>query len=451
MVHTFEYSYEGKPYYFLWDVESGSLLEVDYVAFLCVKKRYNISLSSKEDLDFASIDAATISEINKDLDELEKSGELNSKPLVSSYVKNAQEIKALCLHICHDCNLSCEYCFADGGSYNTESNYMSFEVGKKAVDLLIAKSGKRKNLEIDFFGGEPLLNMGVVKAIVDYGNQEAPKHGKVISFTMTTNCLLLNKENADYLNETMDNVVLSIDGRQCVHNAMRHAKNGKECYDTILKNAQYFRSIRGDKKYYVRGTFTANNLDFCEDILALNDAGFDQISVEPVVLPDSSSLALKKEHLDKLLAEYERFSKLYLDRRQTKKWFNFFHFMIDLEHGACQNKRLTGCGAGTEYLAISPTGEIYPCHQFVGKTDFLIGDVFNGIVNQNVREDFAKLCVLNKKHCENCFAKYNCSGGCTANSYNFTGTLDGQYEMGCELAKKRLECALSVAAIEANR
>ncbi len=448
MVHTFGYTYGDKKYYFLWDVESGSLLEVDYVAFLYAKKRYGKTFSSAEEKDFSVIAKNDLDELATDFDELEKDGTLNSKPLVTEYKKNADEIKALCLHVCHDCNLNCTYCFAGGGTYNTERDYMSPEVGKKAVDLLLAKSGKRKNLEIDFFGGEPLMNMKTVKAVVDYGNEQASKIGKRISFTMTTNCLLLNDENIAYLNETMDNVVLSIDGRESVHNATRKARNGKACYETILKNAQKFRAVRGDKKYYVRATFTSGNLDFANDILALNDAGFDQISVEPVVLPDSSPLALTKEMLASVCAEYDKFTQAYIDRRKTKKWFNFFHFMIDLEHGACQNKRLTGCGAGTEYLAISPQGEIYPCHQFVGKDDFLIGNVYDGILNQDIRERFSELCVLNKPHCKDCFAKYNCSGGCTANAYNFTGTLDGQYEVGCELAKKRLECALAVAAIE---
>lgn len=448
MVHIFQYPYKNKTYYFLWDVESGSLLNVDYIAFLCAKKRYSTLTDEKEISDYKVIPEKDVSEINKDFDELEKEGTLNGKPAVTEFKKNADEVKALCLHICHDCNLNCEYCFAGGGNYNTEKDYMSVEVGEKAIDFLLSKSGKRKNLEVDFFGGEPLMNMKTVKAIVSYGNKKAAEIGKRISFTMTTNCLLLNNENIKYLNETMDNVVLSIDGRESVHNSTRKARNGKDCYGIILKNAQNFRAVRGDKKYYVRATFTAKNLDFCNDILALNDAGFDQISVEPVVLPDDSPLALKKDMLDRILSEYDKFTEAYLDRRKTSKWFNFFHFMIDLEHGACQNKRLTGCGAGTEYLAVSPIGDIYPCHQFVGKPDFLIGNVFDGIQKQEIREKFSSLCVLNKPHCADCFAKYNCSGGCTANSYNFTGKLDGQYEMGCYLARKRLECSLAVAAIE---
>ncbi len=448
MVHIFEYSYGKKDYYFLWDVESGSLLEVDYVAFLCAKKRYGKTLTDEETVAYENADISAKEEISSDFEELEKENVLNAKPLISSYKKSAKEIKALCLHVCHDCNLNCAYCFAGGGTYNTERDYMSPEVGKKAVDFLLEHSGARQNLEIDFFGGEPLMNMRTVKEVVDYGNKTASALGKRISFTMTTNCLLLNDENIAYLNDTMDNVVLSIDGRECVHNATRKARNGKDCYNIILENAKKFRAVRGDKKYYVRATFTSANLDFANDILALNDAGFDQISVEPVVLPDDHPLALKKEMLDAILAEYDRFTAAYIDRRKTSKWFNFFHFMIDLEHGACQNKRLTGCGAGTEYLAVSPQGDVYPCHQFVGKEDFLIGNVFTGIRNQSIRERFSELCVLNKPHCADCFAKYNCSGGCTANSYNFTGKLDGQYEVGCELSRKRLECALAVAAIE---
>lgn len=447
MVHAFKYTY-GKDYYFLWDVESGSLLDVDYVAFLCAKKRYGENLNEQEEKDFADISTETLDEINNDFSEMEGDGVLNGIPLVSDYKKNCDEIKALCLHICHDCNLNCIYCFAGGGTYNTERDYMSEDVGRKAIDFLLDNSGNRKNLEVDFFGGEPLMNMKTVKEIVRYGNERADKIGKNISFTMTTNCLLLNDENIEYLNKTMDNVVLSIDGREEIHNATRLSRNGKSNYKTILTNAQKFRKARKDGKYYVRATFTAKNLDFANDILALNDAGFDQISVEPVVLPDTSPLALKKDSIETILSEYDRFTALYLDRRKTEKWFNFFHYMIDLEHGACQNKRLTGCGAGTEYLAVSPTGDIYPCHQFVGKDDFKIGTVFDGIKNNNIRERFSELCVLNKPHCKDCFAKYNCSGGCTANSYNFTGSLGGQYEVGCILAKKRLECALAVAGIE---
>ncbi len=449
MVHTFEYEYKGNNYYLMWDVESGSLSLLDYVAFLCAKKRYCKNLTETEEIDYQKIDASEKAELEAHFFDLESNGELNAKPIITEFCKDSHTVKALCLHICHDCNLACEYCFASGGTYHTERDYMSLEVGKKAIDFLISNSGKRQNLEVDFFGGEPLLNLQVVKDIVTYAKQQGEKHGKTFNFTMTTNCLLLNKENIDYLNKEMDNIVLSIDGRREVHNAVRKSLNGKDCFDTILKNAINMRKARGDKKYYVRGTFTANNLDFSKDILALNDYGFDQISVEPVVLEETSPMALKKEHLEKILDEYEKFSKEYLDRRNDDgRWFNFFHFMIDLEHGPCPNKRLTGCGAGTEYLAVTPIGEIYPCHQFAGKNEYKIGDVFQGIDNQKIRDNFAKICVLNKEHCQDCFAKYFCGGGCSANALNLSGKLDGQYELGCEMTKKRLELSLAVLALE---
>lgn len=448
MVHTFSHIHKGTHYYFMWDVESGSLSLVDYVAFLCAKKHYSDNLTAQENLAYQKIDCQTKKEILDNFALLEKEGALNAQPIIKEFTKEANTIKALCLHICHDCNLACEYCFASGGTYHTERDYMTAEVGRKAIDLLIAHSGTRQNLEVDFFGGEPLLSMPVVKEIVSYAREQQKKFNKVFSFTMTTNCLLLSADNISYLNAEMDNIVLSIDGRKEVHNATRKTINGKECYDTILNNALKLRAVRGDKSYYVRGTFTARNLDFSQDILALNDYGFDQISVEPVVLEDECAMALRAEHLDQILSEYERFTEEYIERRKTDKWFNFFHFMIDLDHGPCPNKRLTGCGAGTEYLAVVPTGEIYPCHQFAGKQEYLIGSVFEGITNQKLRDKFAKISVLSKPHCTDCFAKYFCGGGCIANALNLTGSLDGQYKMGCEMTKKRLELSLAALSIE---
>ncbi len=448
MVHTFKYKHKSNILYFLWDIESGSLHSVDYVAFLCARKRYNLDMSQEEIADYSKIPDSTVSEIFEEFAELEADGALNAPPAIKSFHKNATFLKAMCLHICHDCNLKCEYCFASGGTYKTERDYMSLEVGKKAIDLLIAKSGIKRNLEVDFFGGEPLLSMGVVRGIVDYAKAEAIKHNKEFSFTMTTNCLALGDANIEYLNEVMDNVVLSIDGRPEIHNAVRKSINDKDVYDVILNNALKFRKVRGDKKYYARGTFTARNLDFSKDIFHLNDAGFDQISVEPVVLPDSSPMALKKEHLSQILDEYDKLAEGYLERRAGEKWFNFFHFMIDLDHGPCINKRLTGCGAGTEYIAVSPIGELYPCHQFVGEKEYYIGNVFDGITNQNIRETFADICLLTKEHCTDCPAKYYCGGGCAANAKNFSGSIDGQYEMGCILTRKRLELSLAIATIE---
>lgn len=447
MVHLYEYSHKGKPVYLMWDVESASLSILDYAAFLCAKKKFE-TLNASQEKDYFALEETTRKEIENELSELEKDGALNAPALVKEFSKSTEVVKALCLHICHDCNLSCDYCFAGGGTYHTERDYMKAEVGKKAVDFLIENSGARKNLEIDFFGGEPLMNMSAVKEIVAYAKEKAEENGKIFSFTMTTNCLLLNDENIAYLDREMDNVVLSVDGRKCVHNGVRHAKNGKDCFDVILSNALKMRKARGDKKYYVRGTFTSKNTDFSEDILFLNDEGFDQISVEPVVLPDDHPLAIKEEHLDKILSEYEKFTENYLERRSCGKWFNFFHYMLDLEHGPCPNKRLTGCGAGTEYLAVTPNGDIYPCHQFAGLEEFRIGNVFSGISKASVREMFASQCVLTKTHCKDCFAKYFCGGGCAANAYNFSGDIGGQYKIGCELTKKRLEMSLAVAAIE---
>ena len=449
MVHTFIYTHKGTPLYFVWDIESGSLYKVDDVAFLCAKRRYG-SLSEAETDKFKSFSAEDVSEAEAEFDELEKRGALNAEPLIRTFNKRIGAVKALCLHICHDCNLRCEYCFASGGSYNTPRDYMSFEVGKKAIDFLIANSGEIKNLEVDFFGGEPLMNFDVVKQITEYAEKEAAAHGKRFSFTMTTNCLLLNEEAAKWLNENMDNVVLSIDGRESVHNAVRHTVSRKNAYPVIVGNALKFRKIRGDKKYYVRGTFTARNLDFAKDVIALNDLGFDQISMEPVVLDENDPMAITESHVEEIKKEYDVLAEEYIERRKTGKWFNFFHFMMDMDHGPCIHKRLTGCGAGTEYLAVSPTGEIYPCHQFVGRPEYLIGNVSEGIKNSGIRERFSGYTVLKKAHCAGCPAKYYCGGGCAANALNFSGRPDGQYKVGCELQKKRMEVSLAIQYIERN-
>jgi uncharacterized protein len=431
----------------MWDIESGSLHHVDYPAFLYAKKRFS-SLAPEEEAAYASLPEKEIREIQEEFEILIQEGSLDAPPPVARFYKNTALVKALCLHICHDCNMKCDYCFASGGTYNTAKDYMSAETGKQAIDFLIANSGARHNLEVDFFGGEPLMNFRTVKEITVYAKTAAQKAGKEITFTLTTNCLGLNKEAREYLNENMDNVVLSVDGRKCVHNNVRHTRDGKDAYDAIVGNAVEFRKIRGNKRYYVRGTFTAANPDFAEDVFALNDLGFDQISVEPVVLPDHHPLALKESDLPALLKEYDRLAEGYIERRKGEKWFNFFHFMLDLEHGPCINKRLTGCGAGTEYLAVSPTGDLYPCHQFVGEKEYWIGNVREGILNKEVRERFACVSVLGKAHCANCPAKYYCGGGCAANAKNFGGAIDKQYPLGCALQKKRLELSLAINFLE---
>ena len=327
---------------------------------------------------------------------------------------------------------------------------MSAEVGKKAIDYLINHSGSRHNLEVDFFGGEPLMNLDVVKEIVDYARSREKECDKEFNFTMTTNCVLLNDKTNEWLNKEMVNVVLSIDGRKDIHDEVRKTPNGKGCYDIILNNAKKFRQIRGQKSYYVRGTFTAKNLDFAEDILALNDEGFDQISMEPVVT-DIEDLAIKQEHIPRILQEYERLAVEYIDRRKSDKWFNFFHFMIDLQGGPCVIKRLTGCGSGCEYLSVVPHGNVYPCHQFAEKDEYLMGNVFDNTLDLEVSKKFAKNIVTNKKQCGDCPAKYYCSGGCVANNINYAGSMETPYDLSCQMMKKRLELSLAISAIEGSQ
>lgn len=449
MVHSFSFTYKNNPTYFLWDIEGGSLHVIDRTAFLVCKQKYEPQdLSESDRQEYLSLNESDVKEIEEELDALVQEGLLAVKEQKYEVNRNG-EIKALCLHICHDCNLGCKYCFAHEGTYNTEKDYMSFEVGKAAIDFLIEKSGNRKNLEADFFGGEPLMNLDVVKQIVSYAKEATKKAGKVINFTMTTNCVLLDKETIDYLNEEMFNIVLSIDGRPEVHNNMRLSHNGKPTQELVLKKAKEMRAVRGNKSYYVRGTFTANNLDFASDVLYLNDQGFDQISVEPVVADENEPYAIREEHLPKILKEYDRLAEAYLDRRKNGKWFNFFHFMIDLEHGPCVTKRLTGCGAGREYVAVSPTGDIYPCHQFVGGSDeYYMGNVLTGEFNRDIQSKFADVVVYNKEGCSNCFAKYYCSGGCCANSLNYAGGLLKPYKLSCEMMKKRFELSLAIYALE---
>lgn len=448
MVHCFKYNHKGRDYHFLWDVESGSLHNVDKSAYLVAKNRYG-ALSDDEAQDFSLLGKNVIDEIQCEFDELESAGGLNTPAYPYATDKKIGEIKALCLHICHDCNLRCKYCFADEGTYHSKcKEYMSFEVGKKAIDFLLSKSGKRQNLEVDFFGGEPLMNLDVVKQIVDYARKAGDAQGKKFNFTLTTNCLLLNDEVIDWLNEEMYNVVLSIDGREAVHDRLRRTANGKGSQAIVLDRAKKFALKRGDKSYYVRGTFTAYNLDFTQDILYLRDQGFEQISIEPVVLPEDSPMAIKKEHLPQIMAEYERLAEQYLESRANGKWFNFFHFMLDLEGGPCIKKRLTGCGAGCEYLAITPYGDIYPCHQFAGESEYKLGNVLDNTFCLDISKKFSKNVVTNKAQCDSCPAKYYCSGGCAANNIHFAGDLSNPYDISCEMMKKRFELSLAISAIE---
>lgn len=441
MVHTFHCL--GRV--FALDVESGSVFEIDDLTELLIAQRNSPENTSGE---FSRYTQTEIEEANAELDSLISCGALyTSSPKVSPTAYDGI-VKALCLNISHNCNLRCTYCFADGGSYSTARMNMSAETAANAIDFLIARSGKRRNLEVDFFGGEPLLNLDVVKKTVAYARSKEAEAGKNFRFTITTNAYALTAEDVEFFNREMHNVVLSIDGRKDVHNSVRKTATGEGSFDAALKNALMFREKRGDMQYYVRGTFTAANKDFCADALALNDYGFDQISLEPVVLPEDNPLALKEADLPYLCEQYELLAKEYVERRKTDKWFNFFHFMLDLTGGPCLNKRLRGCGAGGEYLAISPDGSIYPCHRFDGKADYVIGNVNSGEFSTKLPQYFMNSCLVTKKGCADCFCKYYCSGGCAANSIEFAGDIDGTYPLYCELMRKRVECALAIYAIE---
>lgn len=351
-------------------------------------------------------------------------------------------IKAACFHVSHDCNLRCSYCFASTGNFGGERLNMSFDVGKTAIDFLIKNSGNRKNIEIDFFGGEPILNFDVVKQIVEYARGIEEKFDKNFRFTITTNALYLNDEKIDYINKNMVNVVLSLDGREEVNDAMRKRIDGKGSYSKVLDNIKKLVEKRGYKDYYVRGTFTKKNLDFFNDVLHLVDQGFDQVSVEPVVAGKGSGYEITIDDLSTLKLEYEKLAREYVIRARNGKGFVFFHFLLDLTAGPCVAKRLRGCGSGTEYISVTPEGDIYPCHQFVGIKEFKLGNVKKGIENKDLQEKFTKSNVYTRKKCRDCWAIFYCSGGCPANAYQFTGDINNVYDIGCELEKKRLECAL---------
>lgn len=364
---------------------------------------------------------------------------------VANKIKPA--IKAMCLNMTHDCNLRCEYCFASQGTYNGEKSLLSFETGKRAFDYLVKNSGSRRNLEVDFFGGEPLMNFETIKKLVDYGRSLEEEYNKHFRFTVTTNGVLLDDEKIDYINENMDNVVLSIDGRKSTNDRMRKTINEKGSYDIIVDNFKKFVDKRKDKDYFARGTYTAYNLDFSEDVRHIRNLGFDKISVEPVVAKPEEEYALAEEHLEILKNEYEKLANLYIDsNKENSKKFEFFHFNIELDGGPCIYKRSVGCGAGTEYIAVTPSGDFYPCHQFVGQEEFIIGNVNDGITNDNMVENFKNVSVNDKPICKECWAKYYCSGGCHANAYNFNQDFKKPYNVGCELEKKRIECSIYIKA-----
>lgn len=456
MIHQ----YKNNGYNIVMDINSGSVHVVDdivYEMIPLIEPLYTEGIR-----DEATIKAAVLSlvkvdstpeQINEAVEEvlyLAKEGQLFAEDIYENYVtdfkKRQTVVKALCLHIAHDCNLACRYCFAEEGEYHGRRALMSFDVGKAALDFLVANSGNRVNLEVDFFGGEPLMNWQVVKDLVEYGRSLEKPNNKKFRFTLTTNGVLLNDDILEFANKEMSNVVLSIDGRREIHDLMRPFRGGQGSYDLIVPKFQKVADSREQMNYYVRGTFTRNNLDFSEDVLHLADLGFKQISVEPVVAKPTDDYSIREEDLPRLKEEYDKLAVAMIKRRKEGNPFNFFHFMIDLEGGPCVAKRLSGCGSGTEYLAVTPWGDLYPCHQFVGQEEFLMGNVTDGITRTDIRDEFKCCNVYAKEKCKKCFAKFYCSGGCAANSYNFHGNINDAYDVGCELQRKRVECAIMLKA-----
>lgn len=446
MIKTHKFELNGKK--IVLDINSGSVHVVDDIIWDLVdlfekNDIENIASSLKPKYSDEDIEGAAA-----EIEILKENGLLFSEAPDFGNIEYNKEgvVKAICLHVAHDCNLRCNYCFASQGDFNGEKLLMPLEVGKKALDFLVANSGNRRNLEVDFFGGEPLMNFEVVKELVSYGEELEKVHDKNFRFTITTNGVLLTPENMEYMNEKMENVVLSLDGRKSVNDKMRSTISGDGSFDIITPKFLEFVKLRGDKPHYVRGTFTSHNLDFSEDVMYMNKIGFNSISVEPVVADPSQDYAILEEHLEKAISEYEKLSAEYIESQRKGKGFDFFHFMIDLSQGPCFIKRIVGCGAGVEYLAVTPEGDLYPCHQFVGNEDFKLGTVDTGVEKKEIVETFRNANVFSKEECNSCWAKYYCSGGCHANAYNFNGSIDKPYRIGCEMEKKRIECAISIKA-----
>ncbi|MBO5937155.1 MAG: thioether cross-link-forming SCIFF peptide maturase [Clostridia bacterium] len=435
------------------DICSGSVHVVDEVAYDI------IGLYEKEDKDdiialmlekYADREDVTKEELElcfEDIEELKNEGKLFSEdafePMAGDLKKkSAGIVKALCMHIAHTCNLNCSYCFASQGKYHGDRAMMSFEVGKQAFDFLIANSGTRRNLEVDFFGGEPLMNFDVVKELVAYARSIEKDHGKNFRFTLTTNGVLIDDDVIDFANKEMSNVVLSLDGRKEVHDRFRVDYNGKGSWEKIVPKFQKLVNARDGKNYYMRGTFTHHNPDFLEDIKEMLSLGFKELSMEPVVCAADDPSALTDEDLPVVMKQYEELAELMLKKHKEGDGFTFYHYMIDLKGGPCIYKRISGCGSGTEYMAVTPWGDLYPCHQFVGEEKYRLGDVWKGVTNTDIQNEFAECNVYTREECRKCWARLYCSGGCAANAYHATGSIKGIYATGCELFKKRMECAI---------
>lgn len=456
MIHA----YKMNGYNIILDQNSGCVHSVDEATYDIITMNESKSRDEIKSyiLDkYKNQDDVTSEEIDlcfEDIEALIKDGRLFAKDTFEAEAVNFKRrqgvVKAICLHVAHDCNLACKYCFAGKGEYDGPKGLMSFETGKRALDFLIEQSGTRRNLEVDFFGGEPLLNWEVCKKLVAYGREQEKKHNKNFRFTLTTNGLLINDDVIDFCNKEMANVVLSLDGRKITNDAMRVSANGTGSYDLIIDKFKKLASSRNQKDYYMRGTYTHNNLDFASDIIHMADLGFKELSIEPVVSDPGEPYALKNEDLPLLKEQYQILADEMLRRYRKGDGFTFYHYMIDLDAGPCIVKRVSGCGVGTEYLAVTPSGELYPCHQFVGDEKFLLGDIWKGITNKEVIEQFEGCNVYSHKECKDCFAKLYCSGGCAANAYHTTGSVNGIYEFGCELHRKRIECAIMLKVAEAE-
>ena len=447
-------------YNIIIDQNSGCVHSVDDVAYDIITNYENKNkdkiksyiLEKYKDRD--DVTAEDIDLCFDDIETLKKEGRLFAEDTfektASAFKKRQGVLKAICLHVAHDCNLACKYCFAGKGEYDGPKGLMSYETGKRALDFLVEQSGTRYNLEVDFFGGEPLLNWDVCKKLVEYGRSIEKKYNKNFRFTVTTNGVLLNDEIMDFCNKEMGNVVLSLDGRKETHDRLRITRKNTGSYDMIIDKFKKFAQSRNQKDYYMRGTYTHFNTDFSKDVIHMADEGFKELSIEPVVCDPSEDYALKDSDLPVLKEQYEILANEMLRRYRKGNGFTFYHYMIDLDAGPCIVKRVSGCGVGTEYMAVTPDGELYPCHQFVGDEKFLLGDIWNGVKNKNVLEQFENCNVYSHKECKDCFAKLYCSGGCAANAYHSTGSVSGVYEFGCELHRKRIECAVMLKVAEAE-
>ena len=454
MVHQ----YKLNGYNIVLDTASGSVHTVDEVAYDIIEmyKSHSpeqiVEAMLTKYADTPDVTRDEVLECIDDVAALEQAGKLFStdayEGLACNYKNNSKVIKAMCLHVAHTCNLNCSYCFASQGKYQGDRALMSFEVGKRAFDFLIENSGSRRNLEVDFFGGEPLMNWDVVKQLVEYARSVEKQHNKNFRFTLTTNGILIDDEVIDFLNKEMSNVVLSLDGRPEINDHFRRDYAGNGSYERIVPKFKRLVEKRGGKDYYMRGTFTHNNVDFTNDIFHMADLGFTELSMEPVVCPPDDPYALTEEDMPKIFEQYEILAKEMIKRKKEGRPFTFYHYMLDLKNGPCIYKRITGCGSGTEYMAVTPWGELFPCHQFVGDPKYSLGNIYDGITNTEIQDGFRSCNAYAREECKDCWARLYCSGGCAANSYHATGSINGVYKYGCELFKKRIECAVMMQVAE---